>query len=247
MQDEEASDKAGLLGYPLMSGSYEIERYLVDNQSLARGCWVTGQSIYGEVNFKGRKWPTISRPVFAYLAHVDTRVMQGAGNQSLEVTAVQGHQLWFFKGTAKDCSVSAAIDQVNAFSNLQTGMSSERAWAPARPYKQSLLVPGKATYVIYQVALVYAHRSFNAAETVGSLFSSSHTCVAQAERKKDLLFLSSVATSRLCAHALDREVNQPLSREELFKLLLLDKHAAGANTGAWSFDMEALNDPKRRY
>ncbi|UVL25380.1 monalysin family beta-barrel pore-forming toxin [Pseudomonas donghuensis] len=244
MQDEEVHEA---VGFPLKCGSYEIERYLIGDQNFTRGCWLDGQSIYGDVNFKERKWPTISRPVFAYLAYVDTRLIQGTGNQTMEVTAAQGHHLWFFKGTAKDCSVAPAIDQVNAFSNLQTGMNSEQAWAPARPQKQSLLVPGGETYLVYQVALVYAHRAFGAADTIGSLFSSNHTCVTRTEGRKDLLFLSSVTTNRLCARELDREVEQPLSRDDLFKLILLDKYSAAVNAGAWSFDMDALNDPRKRY
>ncbi|KJK18524.1 monalysin family beta-barrel pore-forming toxin [Pseudomonas sp. 2(2015)] len=235
------------IGFPLKSGSYEIERYLIGDRNFNRGCWVSGQSIYGEVSFKGRKWPTISRPVFAYLAYVDTRVIQATGNQSLEVSAAQGHHLWFFKGTAKDCSVAPAIDQVNAFSNLQTGMDSEQAWAPARPHKQSLLVPGSTTYLVYQVALVYAHRVFAAADTIGGLFSSNHACVVSTGGKNDLILLSSVATSRLCAREQVQGAQPPLSRDDLFKLILLDNYSTAGDARAWSFDMDALVDPRKRY
>ncbi|UVL62672.1 monalysin family beta-barrel pore-forming toxin [Pseudomonas sp. B21-032] len=235
------------IGFPLKSGSYEIERYLIGDRNFNRGCWVSGQSIYGEVSFKGRKWPTISRPVFAYLAYVDTRVIQATGDQNIEVSAAQGHHLWFFKGTAKDCSVAPAIDQVNAFSNLQTGMDSEQAWAPARPHKQSLLVPGSTTYLVYQVALVYAHRVFAAADTIGGLFSSNHACVVSTGGKNDLILLSSVATSRLCAREQVQGAQPPLSRDDLFKLILLDNYSTAGDARAWSFDMDALVDPRKRY
>ncbi|CAK9891033.1 MULTISPECIES: monalysin family beta-barrel pore-forming toxin [Pseudomonas] len=247
MQDANNDESYQPLGFPVMCGSFETVRYLMDGQQLRPGAWVDGQTVYGDFTFSGRKWATFTRPVFAYLAYVDTQLRHPGTDQTPNVSSAQGHELWFFKGAEKDYAVSPAIDVVNTHSELMTGFSDKQAWARVKARQHTFLLPSSTTYSIYQMHLVYAHCVVGAADAVGSLFSLSRRFVGRSDGRADLYFLSSVATSQLGACATDQQLLEPLSRESLMKTILIDGHSPGINTGVWSLDLDARDNLRKQY
>ncbi|MCP3749793.1 monalysin family beta-barrel pore-forming toxin [Pseudomonas sp. SBB6] len=247
MQDDSKEESYQPLGFPLKCGSYETVRYLLADQQLRPGAWVDGQTVYGDFTFRGRKWATFTRPVFAYLVYVDTQVQHPGTDRTPNVRSAQGHDLWFFKGAEKDYAVSPAIDVVNTHSELLTGFSAQQAWARMKARQHTLTLPSSTAYSIYQMHLVYAHCVVGAADAVGSLFQLSRRVLRCSDESADLYFLSSVATSQLGACVTDQQLFEPLSREDLLKTILVDGHSPGVNTGVWSLDLDARDNLRKQY
>lgn len=235
-----------LHGHAVKTGSYRVERHLVGGTRLAPGCWVTGKTVSGKIQIGSKHWPAFTRPVFAYLAPIDTLRLSGRSNQRHDVTFNKGHSKQFMREVDATYSLSSAIERVNILSSLHTGFSDDDAWGAPGDQRVSLLLPGSGVFALYQMNLVYAHCVPGAGAETGKVFRTRTLQARGSPAKPDLYYLSSICTT-VYAAVPDAAATPPITWEALQRLVLIDGYDAARNAGAWAFDFSANENIHCKY
>lgn len=232
-------------GFAVKTGSYAIERNLVGGSRLAPGCWVNGKTVYGNIQIGPQAWATYTRPVFAYLAPVDTLRLNGLKNQRHDITFFQGHNKQFIREVDAAYVVAPTIERVNILSGIHTGFADDIAWGAPRDHRVTLMLPGSGVFALYQMNLVYAHCALAAGAGAGSAFRTRKLRV-RAGADGDLCFLSAISTA-VYAAVPDALATQPLAWDALQRTVLTEGHDVERNAGVWSFDFSASDRIHYKY
>jgi len=240
-EDRAATHSA--VDWPLKKGNHNIERYLLAGKHLNLACWVDGQTVYGDVTIAGQAWGTYTRPVFAYLAAVET-LNYSAGAPSPQVAFGEGHSKVFRWDVDAEYSVQPAIDRVNKLSNLRTGYIDSVAWGDPGSSKVSVSLATTGNFAVYQLHLVYAHCATSAGKALETVFKVSRQRALK--DRVDLIYLSYLATRQYVAVCNEKAL-LPLTWQSVQRHVLIDGYEPASNTGCWAFDFSAYNKVHQRY
>lgn len=223
--------------YPwAMGGDFGIDLCL-KNQDPPPGCWVDGETVYGDIYIKTQNWGTYTRPIFAYLKYVNTYTHPSGASQQYTTAQTVGLTETFTKELKASYSVGANIDLVNTGSSIETGFSKSSSWSQQTTQSWTTALQGPATFYIYQVALVYAHCATTAGKSCASSFKYQRTRVIN-DWRTDLYYLSSISKNDM---VLLSKPLIPLSWDQVQQYVLID------NWNTWYFDYNTYSDPFRRY
>ncbi|WP_433886268.1 monalysin family beta-barrel pore-forming toxin [Pseudomonas vranovensis] len=226
--------------YPRLSGSYDIDRYLVGEAQLKTACWVRGQTVYGDIMLMGEKRKAYTVPVMAQLVHVDTIRLPSNVEQQHDVQISKGMSRSFSASVQASFSISSGAGLVNATSELQVGFSVEETWASSTSERQALLLKGPGTFFIYQVHLIYAHVAIGAAPSVKDAFEFHRV------HDDNLYFFSSVATKTIVPVSKEDAI-RPLSWREVNHIGLVEGYDPEFNSGRWAIVYAARDNAHQRY
>ncbi|NBA98068.1 monalysin family beta-barrel pore-forming toxin [Pseudomonas sp. R5(2019)] len=227
---------------PRQTGSYEIERYLIGSDELHAGCWVDGATVYGDQFIDARKYPAYTRPVYAYLSHVDT--LRRSGGEDTVVAVAKGHAEFFSQRMTAQYKVVDGIERVNVLSEIVTGYAPNETWQPFTTQQRRLALCETMPYSIYQLYIVYAHCVTSADAACAAAFEQFKERSQGARR--DIIFLSAVATSKVVAVSSARAI-RPQSWGEVQRRVLMDGYSASQNAGEWAFDFSSSKNKYRCY
>ena len=230
--------------FPTKSGSFEIDKYLLNYADPKQGCWLDGVTVYGDIYIGKQNWGTYTRPVFAYLQHTDTISIPQQVTQTKSYQLSKGHTQSFAKSVSAKYSVGGSIDIVNVSSDITVGFSSTEAWSTTQTFTQSTELAGPGTFFVYQVVFVYAHNATSAGRQNGNAFAYSKT--QQVDSRLDLYYLSAITQDRTVIVESSKAIN-PLDWDTVQRNVLIENYNPASNSGHFSFDWSAYNDPHRRY
>jgi len=223
--------------YPLKRGSYDIEQYLMGDE-LKAGCWIDGDTAYGDVHCGNQDWATYTRPVFAYLQHVATVRSNVQTEHEREVVVCEGFSKSFSKGVQFTVGFSADFGPVNVGAELSSMFSVTETISRSESIKRALKVKGEGTVMVYQVHLVYAHHLTSAGVLSGqipySLFSGAFDKDGRLMRE-DLTLLSSVVCDQLVPVRLEKSI-KPLTWKEVNQAVLFKQYEQEPGARRWTFD-----------
>ncbi|CAK9891069.1 MULTISPECIES: monalysin family beta-barrel pore-forming toxin [Pseudomonas] len=238
-------NKLAAIDYPHKQGSAEIERYLLGGQEgLKPGCWVEGRTVFGDVFIGTQNWATYSRPVFAYLEHIDIVRVPGQLERKHTASIAQGYSKSFTQSVSVNYSVSAAINVVNVSSSIEVGYSETETWSTDTTRSEEIVFKGPEVYYGYQLHMVYAHCAGSAAAQVAHYFRH-HKQLLQYGRRLDLFYLSSVAMNKF-HYVTEKESIEPLTWDAVQQQVLAN-YDPGRNDGKFDFDLKAHQNHYQRY
>ncbi|CAK15937.1 beta-barrel pore-forming toxin monalysin [Pseudomonas entomophila] len=230
--------------YPTKKGDFAIDGYLLDYSSPKQGCWVDGITVYGDIYIGKQNWGTYTRPVFAYLQYVETISIPQNVTTTLSYQLTKGHTRSFETSVNAKYSVGANIDIVNVGSEISTGFTRSESWSTTQSFTDTTEMKGPGTFVIYQVVLVYAHNATSAGRQNANAFAYSKTQAVGS--RVDLYYLSAI-TQRKRVIVPSSNAVTPLDWDTVQRNVLMENYNPGSNSGHFSFDWSAYNDPHRRY
>lgn len=218
--------------YPLASGDFEIDNYL-KNLSPRQACWVDGDTVYGDIYIGDQNWGTYSRPVFAYLDYVDRYPVPTGSNIEHTFTKRKGFTQTFTESVNVKYSVGAAIDIVNASSEISVGFEASQAWSSEVEESWTTTLQGPATFYTYQIVLVYAHRATSAANKFPNAFKYNKKSTLIGGWRTDLFYLSAINKNDLITVT---SPVAPLTWNQVQQYVLFD------HWNNWYFDYNAYHD-----
>ncbi|CAK9891032.1 MULTISPECIES: monalysin family beta-barrel pore-forming toxin [Pseudomonas] len=229
--------------FPFKQGSYEIDRYLFGEDTPQPGCWIKGNTTYGDVAYGGQSWATYTRPIFAYLVYADTVTAYENSEQTREVTITEGLSKSFTASIDQSYGFSINFGAINIGSEITSSTLYNEVWSESISTKRSLTVKGPNRFHIYQVHIVYAHQMTSAAKLdwlfkyrlLMPLVDKDNRVV-----RPDIVYLSSVASPQIVPLKHYNAVN-PLSWEQINQAVLYEGFQREGVTGKWSFDYTAGN------
>lgn len=231
--------------FPHKRGSFEIENYLFGEagSAIQQGCWVLGDTVYGDMVVGPQRWGTYTTPIMAYLAHVATVRVPSKVKHTHEVSVTEGFSTSFTSTTQLNFSLGAtffatAAWGVNTTSSVTEGISESKT----RTEKMEMEGPG--VFNLYQMHMVYAH-SITSAGMYAPLFQYSKIIKAKGDRE-DLVVLSSIATDTVVP-VLSSNAVAPLGWAEIQQAALMDGYDSGINAGSWVFNFRAYDLPGGQY
>lgn len=226
--------------YPLKRGSYEIEQYLIGDE-LKAGCWVDGDTKYGDVHCDNQNWATYTRPVFAYLQHVATIRSNVQTEHEREVVVCEGFSKSFSKGVQYSVGFSADFGAVNVGAELSAMFSVTETISSSESIKRALKVKGEGTIMVYQVHLVYAHHLTSAGILGGLIPYTRRADIFDKDGRlvrEDLTLLSSVVCDQLVPVELEKSI-KPLTWKQVNQAVLFNQYEKEPGARRWSFDFSA--------
>ncbi|AFK70621.1 MULTISPECIES: monalysin family beta-barrel pore-forming toxin [Pseudomonas] len=228
--------------FPVLNGSYLIERYLLSTDEFHPGCWIEGETVYGGFGFPSGKKKVLTRPVFAYFDYVGTYKTLSAGDCEIDLSRASGHEVWFAHD-AEGFSAPSGIGLVSVKSDLLSGCSAEE-WRPLSSVGHTVRVAGAECYVAYQLKQVYAHWVKQGDAQCSELFKVQPVRV-QGDNK-GVFFLSSVATDLMWVGHGSDNTKAPISRQALYHLIFNLAYGAAGDAG-WSFNDQAASNRFLQY
>ncbi|MCP3749792.1 monalysin family beta-barrel pore-forming toxin [Pseudomonas sp. SBB6] len=229
--------------FPFKEGSYEIDRYLFGEETPHSGCWIKGNTSYGDVAYGGQSWATYTRPIFAYLVHTDTVIAYDNSEQTREVSITEGLSKSFTASIDQSYGFSVNFGAINIGSEITSSTVYSEVWSESISTKRSLTVKGPNRFFIYQVHIVYAHLMTSAAKLewlfkyrlLAPIMDRDNRIV-----RPDMVYLSSVASPQIVPLKHTNAVS-PLSWEQINQAVLFDGFQREDVWGKWSFDYTAAN------
>ncbi|MBH3430830.1 monalysin family beta-barrel pore-forming toxin [Pseudomonas alkylphenolica] len=223
--------------YPLKRGSYEIEQYLIGDE-LKAGCWIDGDTKYGDVHCGNQNWTTYTRPVFAYLQHVATIRSNVQTEHEREVVVCEGFSRNFSKSVQFSVGFSADFGAVNVGAELSAMFSATETISSSESIKRTLKVKGEGTIMVYQVHLVYAHHLTSAGVLGGVVPYTRRADVFDKNgrlMREDLTMLSSVVCDQLVPVELEKSIT-PLTWKQVNQAVLFNQYEKEPGARRWTFD-----------
>jgi len=217
--------------FPTKKNMHEITNYLADHSDPHDGCWVTGETASGNCKIKGKPWVTLTTPVFAYLAWTDFKSLPKGAESEVSVSVQEGFTKEFTTELKATYSVDAKIEIVNVKSELQLSFTDKNSWSSTTTTSEKITLKGGdngEVYNIYQVVLVYANYSINAATACKGSFSHCKTLFL----KDGLLFLSAVNTSYRAY------IPKKKTKSTGIQDLALNNYIMETNSGKFSFNKD---------
>lgn len=230
-----------IIQYPLMRGSYEIEQYLIGDE-LKAGCWIDGDTKYGDVHCGNQDWATYTRPVFAYLQHVATIRSNVQTEHEREVVVCEGFSKSFSKGVEFSVGFSADFGAVNVGAELSAMFSVTETISSSESIKRTLKVKGEGTIMVYQVHLVYAHHLTSAGTLAGMVPYSRHAEIFDNDgrlAREDLTLLSSVVCDQLVPVKMEKSI-KPLTWKQVNQAVLFNQYEKAPGARRWAFDFSIV-------
>ena len=226
-----------IMQYPLMRGSYEIEQYLIGDE-LKAGCWIEGDTKYGDVHCGNQDWATYTRPVFAYLQHVATIRSNVQTEHEREVVVCEGFSKSFSRGVEFSVGFSADFSAVNVGAEISAMFSVTETISSSQSIKRALKVKGEGTIMVYQVHLVYAHHLTSAGMLAFSVPNSRPAEIFDNDGRRvreDLTLLSSVVCDQLVPVRLEKSI-RPLTWKQVTEAVLFKQYEKERGARRWNFD-----------
>ncbi|WP_421546711.1 monalysin family beta-barrel pore-forming toxin [Pseudomonas sp. QD4] len=230
--------------FPTKRGGYAIDSYLLDYSAPKQGCWVDGITVYGDIFIGKQNWGTYTRPVFAYLQYMDTISIPQQVTQTRSYQLTKGHTKTFTTSVTAKYSVGGSIGIVNVGSDISVGFSSSESWSTTQTFSESTQLTGPGTFIVYQVVLVYAHNATSAGRQNGNAFAYNKTQTVGS--RLDLYYLSAITQNSTVIVESSKAI-APLDWDTVQRNVLMENYNPSSNSGHFSFDWSAYNDPHRRY
>nr|4MKQ_A Chain A, MONALYSIN [Pseudomonas entomophila L48]4MKQ_B Chain B, MONALYSIN [Pseudomonas entomophila L48] len=138
------------------------------------------------------------------------------------------------------------VDGITVYGDIYIGKQNWGTYTrPVFAYLQYVeTISGSGTFVIYQVVLVYAHNATSAGRQNANAFAYSKTQAVGS--RVDLYYLSAI-TQRKRVIVPSSNAVTPLDWDTVQRNVLMENYNPGSNSGHFSFDWSAYNDPHRRY
>lgn len=229
--------------FPYKRGSFEIENYLFGEHDVRAGCWILGETVYGDVSLANQPWKTYTVPVLAYLAHLDTVRLPSNVQERHDIEMTTGFSQTFTASLEVEVSVSAGFGSANVSSGIKASVGSSAGISKSTTQKRGITMVGPGVFNIYQMHIVYGHRAKGAGHLSGSF--EYHRTLSSGGHD-DLFYLSSVATDKVVPVASEHSV-APLSWDEIQKATLMDGFDPELNGGRWGINYSASTNPSRCY
>lgn len=232
-----------------VEGTYEIENYLFGDLAadVTPGCWIYGDTVYGDVMIAGQNWATYSVPVMAYLVHVSTVRVPTKVKHIHEAVVVEGYSSSFTTSVETDISLGAAFIgslavQVKIASSATNGVhgSSTRT--------QKIEMEGPGVFNIYQLHMAYAHCATSAG-IYADCFKYAKAIARPTPRqpdREDLFFMTSIACETIVPVSSSKS-SAPLSWADIQEAALMEGYDPEVNGGMWSIDYSASTTPGACY
>jgi hypothetical protein len=230
--------------YPTKRGDYEIQTYLLDYNGPKQGCWVDGETVYGNIYIGDQNWGTYTRPVFAYLQYIDTTSIPQNVTQQYGYEETKGHTRSFEVSVSTKYSVGGAIDIVNVSSEISVGFTASEAWSTTSSASRSTTLTGPGTFVTYQIMMVYAHNATSAGRKCSGAFEYNKK--SDVGGRSDLYYLSAIALDKSVVVDSSKAIN-PLTWNQIQQQVLMQNYNPDTNSGHFGFDWSAYSNPYRRY
>lgn len=233
--------------FPHKRGTYEIETYLygVDGK-VNPGCWIFGDTVYGDMYVVNQNWGTYSTPILAYLEYAGMARVPSSVTHTEEVSTVEGYSRSFSSSVEAEVNLGAGFLGSVVGGKLTSTTTQGISHSTARSRKIELEGPG--IFNFYQMHMVYAHCVTGAGNFADLFKYAKAKTYAKAGRKdkEDLCILTSIATSSIITVAAENSV-KPLGWNEIQEAALVKGHQFPENSGRWVFNYGAYFTPGNRY
>jgi len=238
-----------IAGFEHVEGSYEIENYLFGDQvdSVTPGCWIYGDTVYGDMRIGAENWGTYSVPVMAYLVHMNTVRLPTKVKHHQEVAVVNGYSSSVTSSIEADLSLGGGFIAI-AGGELKLTHSSTEGITGSTTRSQKIEMEGPGTFNIYQVHIAYAHCATSAGP-FAHLFKYAKTIARPTARqpdREDLFFMTSIATNTIVPVS-SKNSSAPLSWADIQEAGLMEGYDPEVNGGMWSIDYSAFDTPGSHY
>lgn len=229
--------------FPYRKGSYEIENYLFGEDDVQAGCWILGDTVYGDVSIARQEWKTYTVPVLAYLSHLDTVRLPSNVEERHDVEVTAGFSQTFSASLEVEVSVSAGFASASVSSGIKSSMGFSSGVSNSSTQKRGITMTGPGRFNIYQMHIVYGHRAKGAGH-LADRFEYQRTL--ESAGRNDLFYLSSIATDKVVPVSVEHSV-APLGWAEIQRATLMDGFDPLMNGGRWGIDYSARQNPSRCY
>lgn len=96
--------------FPHKRGAYEIESYLYGfDGKVNPGCWLFGDTVYGDMYLVNQNWGTYSTPILAYLEYVGMARVPSSVTHTEEVSTVEGYSRSFSSSVEAEVNLGAGF------------------------------------------------------------------------------------------------------------------------------------------
>lgn len=216
---------------PKLSSSYKVYNRLMDEKDPKRGCFVGGETVYGDVTIGGSRYMAYSTPVFAYLAYFDTISIVGEKEKTIEYS--EGVTASFTGDIKTKITFDAGINLVNTSSEIELGFSASVAWSSTtKTTEKTTLKDG--TYNLYQIAFVYAQQVVGAWDQCHKFFDYSVGAKSpNSTSGSDLIYFIALNTNKI--KTIGKNPKTPLSWNDIQTMLV---NSCAREQNLFSFDFQ---------
>ncbi|MFF7061098.1 monalysin family beta-barrel pore-forming toxin [Pseudomonas sp. NPDC008258] len=233
--------------FPHKRGTYEIEKYLYGMDGKVNpGCWVFGDTVYGDLFLGNQNWGTYSTPILAYLEYLGMARVPGKVSHTEEVSTVEGYSRSFTSSLETEVSLGAGF-LGSAIGGKLTSSSTEGI-SKTHTRSQKIEMEGPGIFNFYQMHMVYAH-CVTGAGGFADFFKYAKTKTyskAGRDDREDLCIVTSIATSSVITVSAENSI-RPLGWDEIQEAALMKGHQFPGNSGRWIFNYGAYHTPGNRY
>jgi len=233
--------------FPHKRGAYEIESYLYGfDGKVNPGCWLFGDTVYGDMYLVNQNWGAYSTPILAYLEYVGMARVPSSVTHTEEVSTVEGYSRSFSSSVEAEINLGAGFLGSVVGGKLTSTTTEGISNSSSRTRKVEMEGPG--IFNFYQMHMVYAH-CVTGAGNFSDFFKYAKTKTyskAGREDREDLCILTSIATSSIITVAAENSV-KPLGWDEIQEAALMKGHDFPGNGGRWIFNYGAYHTPGNRY
>jgi len=231
--------------FPHERGLYDIEKHLYGGDGkINAGCWIFGDTVYGDMYLGNQNWGTYSTPILAYLEYLGMARVPSSVTHTEEVSIVEGYSYAFTSSMETEVNLGAGFLGSVVGGKLTSSTTEGISKSTGRSRKIEIEGPG--IYNFYQMHLVYAH-CVTGAGGFADFFKYAKTKQIGGETfREDLCILTSMATSSIITVASANSV-KPLGWSEIQEAALMKGHNFPGNSGRWIFNYGAYHTPGSRY
>ncbi|WDY57040.1 monalysin family beta-barrel pore-forming toxin [Pseudomonas sp. PSKL.D1] len=230
--------------YERKRGSFEVESHLYGTEGeINPGCWVIGDTVYGDMYLGDQNWGTFSRPVFAYLVHLGLARVPSSVTHTEQVSSVEGYSKSFTSALETEVHLGAGFLGSVLGGKLTSSMTEGISHSTTKSREIEIVGPG--VFHFYQMHMVFAHCLTGAGKFI-DFFKYAQARHVTSRNSTDLCILTSIATSSLITVAA-RNAVKPLEWEEIQAACLMTAYKFPVNNGMWRFNYDAYNQPGSCY
>lgn len=238
-----------IAGFEHLEGTYQIENYIFGDHTrdVVPGCWIYGDTVYGDVQIGFQQWATYSVPVMAYLVHVSTVRVPTQVKQQQDISVVEGYSSAF--STSVETDVGLGVGFVGSMAiGVKASSSSTDGIHGSTTRTQKIEMEGPGVFNVYQLHVAYAHCATSAG-SYADFFRYAKTLArptAEDPARTDLYFMTSIATDTIVPVSSENS-QPPLSWADIQEAALMQGYDPQINGGMWSIDLGAYDTPGAHY
>lgn len=230
--------------FPHKRGAYEIETYLygVDGR-VNPGCWVMGDTVYGDMFLGNQNWGTYSTPMLAYLEYLGMARVPSSVKHTEEVSTVEGYSRSFTSTLETEVGLGAGF--LGSVIGAKLTSSTTEGISGSNTQSRKIEMEGPGIFHFYQAHMVHAH-CVTGAGHFADFFKYAKTKIYAKQDREDLCILTSIATGSIITVAAENSI-RPLGWDEIQEAALMEGHNFPGNSGSWVFNYKAYSTPGNRY